>query len=174
MKSKKVIICPHCNTALPNDSEFCTACGEKIIITSKESPDKKWKIAALICSILLIICLCVIGFGTVQFFELQNNNSDLQKQLDTETSQKNNYYNSYIKYKNLYSNLQSKESSYQSDYYDALLDLAWYKNRIAFVVDGSDCYHTKDCYIFKKADAYWAYNIDAARVKGYSECPFCH
>ena len=168
MRRKKVIICPHCNTVLPNDSEFCTACGEKIIKQSaKNENSRRWKIATLICSVFLAVSICVISIGAFQFFELQ-------EQLETETAKKIQYYDSYYQYKMMYNNLQSKDSSYQSDYWDAVHDLYWYENHIAFVVDGSDYYHTKNCYSFKNADEYWAYNIEAAKSKGYSKCPFCH
>lgn len=39
--------------------------------------------------------------------------------------------------------------------------------------DGSDYYHTYECY--KKYDgSFWAYNINAAENKGYTPCPDCH
>ena len=99
---------------------------------------------------------------------------DLQDQLKTETAEKITYqnrYNSALKRANAAS---AEQSNYQSKYYYAYLELSFYERNIAFVVDGSDYYHTRDCIYYKNADSYWAYNVEAAKSRGYKQCPYCH
>ena len=47
-------------------------------------------------------------------------------------------------------------------------------NYIALVEDdGTNLYHQYNCSQFK-ADSFWAYNISAAKSKGFEPCPECY
>lgn len=52
-------------------------------------------------------------------------------------------------------------------------DLSFYTGKIGFVVEDSDHYHTRDCYVYKQADSFWAYNVEYCAYLGYTPCPIC-
>ena len=67
--------------------------------------------------------------------------------------------------------LEQQALSAQIDSLEA--DLSFYTSKIGFVVEDSDHYHTRDCYVYKQADSFWAYNIEYCAYLGYTPCPIC-
>lgn len=63
------------------------------------------------------------------------------------------------------------------DDYDAVNELCndlWNEiEGIGYIVDGSEHYHYYTCYIYSKADEYWAHNVEYCEYIGYSRCPIC-
>lgn len=54
-----------------------------------------------------------------------------------------------------------------------LIESAFLRNNIGFIVEGSQYYHNYRCSIFQEADEYWAHNLEYCEYLGYSKCPFC-
>ena len=68
---------------------------------------------------------------------------------------------------------RDKVENYEDIIDDLENDLYFYDRYVVFVPDdGTNIYHKADCYKF---DSYyfWAYNVDAAKYKGFSPCNWC-
>ena len=142
--------CPHCNQEIPNKSEFCIFCGEKIV-------QKKKARTTIILSILLAFSLIVAGGELVYILIREGQVSQL---ID-------NYDHNLAIRKERINELEERINELKKKAY--FLD-----NHIAIVPDdGTRIYHNYGC---EKLDLsyFWAYNNEAAIDNGYRPCPYCH
>lgn len=175
--------CPKCSSALPDDSEFCSFCGEKIINavaneeiikqSNKRTPKAK-KVAQnnsnstvkiLACFVILLIV------STIAFASLYISSENKYKKTVEEYEEKINEKSSRIF--SLVSEVDSLKAKLRIyDYLGYKEKAEFLDERIAFVTENSNYYHTYDCDDFK--GSFWAYNTEAAKGNGYKPCPRCH
>jgi len=144
--------CPHCDQEIPNKSEFCIFCGEKIV-------QKKRPKAIITLSILLAISLAMAG-GELIYILVKV--PSMAKSIQT-------YENALSDYKNIVStknariaDLEDKES--------------FVKQHVAIAIDGTwpRLYHVYGCPNINYDLSAYIYNTEAVEGKGYQPCPYCH
>lgn len=142
--------CPHCDQEIPNKSEFCIFCGEKIV-------QKKRPKAIITLSILLAISLAMAGGELIYILVKGQQTLEIIDGYKQTVSAKTTQI----------TNLKKQVDDLERKAY--FLD-----SHIAIVPDdGTRLYHKYGCSNWD-ASSFWAYNTEAAEGRGYSPCPYCH
>lgn len=137
----------------------------------KKTPPK-WMIVYHIC-LLLLVCFLAIT-NAIQYDRTLDYTAYIQTQQEEydrlsesyETLNKN-----YQKIKDNNLELFLELNDYKNKYQDKLDFMDEY---VVFIEDdGTDWYHKYDCSRFK-GNYFWALNVDAAIVDGYTPCRYCH
>lgn len=115
------MICSKCNQTLPDDSEFCQYCGEKIVTTQKTSIKNTYdfgdakKVKGIKISIVVIVSIFIIcgltGLNIYQYIanqSLQQNIENLEKKVEEKE----------IYIKNLLKQQIEKDSQPENNSYD--------------------------------------------------------
>lgn len=174
--------CPKCSSTLPDDSEFCSFCGEKIVNavankeiiklskkrikeTKKETRNSSRFAIRVLSSFVALLIVSTIAFASL-YFSSENKYKKAIEEYKEIINAKNSTITSIMAEKD---KLESQLSVYNIRYKEKadFLD-----ERISFVVSNSNYYHTYDCDYFK--GTFWAYNTEAAEYEGYKPCPICH
>lgn len=153
--------CRYCGTKYGPDDTICPGCGKHVRISFKSKNSKNSRIPFFIS---LAVNVVLIIFFVLFVSAYENEYSSLQAKYDSLNTK---YYNiSKAAEQRLETITELKPYKEKADFLDA---------HIAFVVsDDAYAYHTYDCHFFQNCDSFWAYNIEAARSKGYSPCEVCH
>lgn len=150
--------CPSCGLEAEDNMVFCMNCGTKLQDKSKdiekeeesEQPkiktDKKSSTQWVWILLTFVFCVWAIA-ATVQCSE--------------ENDRKEYYIDEYWQLREKASELQA-----QVDFMDQYVVLVF--------DNGSNYYHTYECYEKHRGESFWAYNIDAAEGKEFEPCPDCH
>lgn len=161
--------CPKCSSILPDDSEFCAFCGEKIISDEPKPEPKtehksksKYKIKhnkhkikkpSKLTIGFMVLSIVLVALNIFQLCLYVNERDEA------------------------YRHLANKENEYNrlSKAYDDILSEYEFYHRYAVVVydDGHNQYHKYGCLFHKEYDGLWIYNSEAAESQGYAPCPFC-
>ena len=149
-KKIKIKYCSQCGSQIDPVTKKCTGCGKQYFRGLRFT---KFSIAVIALASVIAI---VSTLGFLQYIntqELKAEISDLESQVK---------------------NKQSIIDSLQSQVWDNEELVDFVNNYVVFVEDdGTNYYHKYECYRFK-GDYFWAFNIEAARDKGYKACPYCH
>ena len=149
--------CPNCKRDAGDDMVFCMECGTKLqdkpentekearSKQPKEETDKKKNSRWVWILLAIVFCVWAIVM-TVLYTEEKDTNERQHDRL--------------VEWRDKANELQE-----QVDFMDKFL--------VIVLDDGSDYYHTYDCYE-KYGGSFWAYNINAAESKGYTPCPDCY
>lgn len=153
--------CRYCGTKYGPDDTICPGCGKRVRISFKSKNSKNSRIPFFIS---LAVNVVLIIFFVLFVSAYENEYSSLQAKYDSLNTK---YYNiSKAAEQRLETITELKPYKEKADFLDEY---------IAFVVsDDAYAYHTYDCHFFQNCDSFWAYNIEAARSKGYSPCKVCH
>lgn len=153
--------CRYCGTKYGPDDTICPGCGKRVRISFKSKNSKNSRIPFFIS---LAVNVVLIIFFVLFVSAYENEYSSLQAKYDSLNTK---YYNiSKAAAQRLETITELKPYKEKADFLDA---------HIALVVSGDGyAYHTYDCHFFQNCDSFWAYNIEAARSKGYSPCKVCH
>ena len=149
-KKIKIKYCSQCGSQIDPVTKKCTGCGKQYFRGVKFN---KCSIAVIALTLVIatLSILCVSQYKNIQ--ELNKENSDLETQVK---------------------NKQSTIDSLQSQVWDNEELVDFVDDYVVFVEDdGTNYYHKYECYRFK-GDYFWAFNLNAARDKGYKACPYCH
>jgi len=202
IEESKSSICIKCGNEIPDDSDFCPFCGtsskakpeyetesfgkqslkEKTIDTysSTDSSEKKSKgkikltkaMAAIIALSLVIVALATLSI--IQFVETnkiaKQNEETVQlkdKALQAKENSVKHYMDLYEDEKDRYEELEEKSDQWADDSYFLFTCIAIVYD------DGSDYYHAYGC-THHNSDEFWAYNVEAAKGRGYKPCTYCH
>jgi hypothetical protein len=102
--------------------------------------------------------LCVLQYINTQ--ELRNEISNLENQISTKQSTINR--------------LESKVDDLEIQVWENKEIANFVDDYVVFIEDdGTDLYHKFDCYKFK-GENFWVLNTEAAIVRDYTACPYCH
>lgn len=192
-KTKK---CPNCNPL--KKKRFCKNCGIEIPAGEKKCPqcknekqssgiNKAILMFLLIATIIVLAVFCVFQYMQIddlqsekgkldnEIVSLKSNNEDLTKHNnDLQTQNKSlqtENENLKTKNKNLQSEIDSLEERYD-DYWDKSFKLWFYEEYVVVVADdGTNKYHKYGCEDFD--GDFWAFNVEAAKGKGYKACKKC-
>ena len=149
--------CPHCDQEIPNKSEFCIFCGEKII-------QKKRPKAIIILSILLAVSLAIAGGELIYILVKGQQTLELIDGYKQTVSAKTTQI----------TNLKKQVDDLEYDLRNLQYKTNFLDNNIAIVPDdGTRLYHKYGCEKLNLS-YFWAYNTEAAIDKGYRPCPYCH
>lgn len=141
-------ICPACKKTYDDDSVYCSDCGTKTVeYVSDPKPApvivKKKPVGWIILTVLFFA-------STILFGAMYN-----------EASETSTYYRrEYNSLKAKYARIEDK-----ADFMDDFI-------RIVSTVSNDDYYHKYGCTDLDTTE-FLAYNIDAAKAKGYKPCPKC-
>ncbi len=143
--------CPHCDQEIPNKSEFCIFCGEKIA-------QKKRPKAIITLSILLAISLALAGGELIYILIKGQQTSQLI----------NNYEHNMAIRKNRINELEDEIAQLEdkAHFYDTLVAI--------IPSDGSGLYHKYGCEYLDLSKFKGFDYTGEAEYKGYSPCPYCH
>lgn len=158
---QRATFCRYCGTKYGPDDTICPGCGKRVRISFKSKNSKNSRIPFFLS---LAVNVVLIIFFVLFVSAYENEYSSLQAKYDSLNTK---YYNiSKAAEQRLETITELKPCKEKADFLDA---------HIAFVVsDDAYAYHTYDCHFFQNCDSFWAYNIEAARSKGYSPCEVCH
>lgn len=158
---QRATFCRYCGTKYGPDDTICPGCGKRVRISFKSKNSKNSRIPFFIS---LAVNVVLIIFFVLFVSAYENEYSSLQAKYDSLNTK---YYNiSKAAAQRLETITELKPYKEKADFLDEY---------IAFVVsDDAYAYHTYDCHFFQNCDSFWAYNIEAARSKGYSPCKVCH
>ena len=149
-KKIKIKYCSQCGSQIDPVTKKCTGCGKQYFRGLRFT-----KFSITVIALASVIAI-VSTLGFLQYIntqELKAEISDLESQVK---------------------NKQSIIDSLQSQVWDNEELVDFVNNYVVFVEDdGTNYYHKYECYRFK-GDYFWAFNIEAARDKGYKACPYCH
>lgn len=149
-KKIKIKYCSQCGSQIDPVTKKCTGCGKQHFRGLRFT-----KFSITVIALASVIAI-VSTLGLLQYIntqELKAEISDLESQVK---------------------NKQSIIDSLQSQVWDNEELVDFVDNYVVFVEDdGTNYYHKYECYRFK-GDYFWAFNIEAARDKGYKACPYCH
>lgn len=153
--------CRYCGTKYGPDDTICPGCGKHVRISFKSKNSKNSRIPFFIS---LAVNVVLIIFFVLFVSAYENEYSSLQAKYDSLNTK---YYNiSKAAEQRLETITELKPYKEKADFLDA---------HIAFVVsDDAYAYHTYDCHFFQNCDSFWAYNIEAAKSRGYAPCQVCH
>ena len=180
------MICNKCGKTLPDDSTFCQFCGSqletptftphidhaRIFHQTMDSSNKNSRKKVKYCS----RCGGVIDSKTKQcascekkhlFSKLFNRKTILPMIL------------SFLLLVSLIFNIVLAVDldyyrSRTADYYSINSKLSFYEKHVVCVPnDGSKKYHKYGCSKFYQDDGYWAFNVEAAKDRGYKPCNYC-
>ncbi len=155
---QRATFCRYCGAKYGPDDTECPGCGKRVRISFKSKNSKAPLFISLAANAILIV------FFVLFVSAYENEYSSLQAKYDSLNTK---YYNiSKAAAQRLETITELKPYKEKADFLDA---------HIALVVSGDGyAYHTYDCHLFQNCDSFWAYNIEAARSKGYSPCQVCH
>lgn len=162
---QRATFCRYCGTKYGPDDTECPGCGKHVRISFKlKSARIPFFISLTVNVILIVFCVLFVSGAYSQAIAYENEYSSLQAKYDSLNTK---YYNiSKAAAQRLETITELKPYKEKADFLDA---------HIALVVSGDGyAYHTYDCHFFQNCDSFWAYNIEAARSKGYSPCKVCH
>lgn len=145
----KMKYCKHCGGALDYDKQ-CTECGKQYFRFNKSA------FAILLLSIALT---CSVSFGFIKIYKLQHEIGICETSISRKKDKISSLEAEIEELKEKNNDLQGKAN---------FLD-----NYIVFVVDNGEKYHSYNCTHFKNCKTYRAYNIEAAKSKGYEPCKVC-
>ena len=149
-QSQKVVLksyCKKCGSSIDGKTKKCTGCGKQYFKWD-------WKVFSFV-----LVCVLLVGTSALSIFqytaiaELEEESEALQTTIKTLEATAKSRLETILEYK------------HKVDFLDYSIALV--------VSDNTDVYHTYDCFHFKNADSYWAYNIAAAESKGYRPCKMC-
>lgn len=165
-KSYKTRFCKKCGASINLNTKICNGCGKQYFkINVKFSSNK---IAGIFCILMFVTLIMGLIY---QYQTISSLQSEVQVKANSITSLQGQLQSK----QNQYDNLSDAYDELNEDNLDSLEKSLFLDSSIAFIVDNNtSVYHTYDCFNFKNATSYWAYNIEAAKSKGYSECWFCH
>ena len=147
--------CTHCGSLIDEDTKICTGCGKQYFKGIKYFLGKifcKKHLALVIVSFVLLVSLIVN-------IVLAVNVADLDRAYHINRDKVEKYEDLIDDYRNEIDGLEN--------------DLYFYDKYVVFVSDdGTNLYHKVDCYKFDSS-SFWAFNIDAAKDKGYRACSWC-
>lgn len=168
-KTIKTRYCKYCGSIVDNKTKICTGCGKKYF---------RWirftKILTVIALILVIIAtstLCVLQYVNTQ--NLKEKISDLENEnqyLLKENGKKEVTINSLqMEIDDLNDeNLELlKKNWYNSS------ELEFYEEHAVMVNENSEKYHKYGCADFDQS-YFGVYDVELAKLMGYSACPKCH
>ena len=166
--------------SVPNSSEdkFCKLCGCKIHTKNKICPScgeqnlkgtvfsgKSVAIVVLSLVVIAVATLCAFEYSNIKqqskyIQNLEDKIDDLEEQIITNQS--------------TIDELESTIDSLKFDLYEYEEIVDFVDEYVVFVEDdGTNQYHKYECYRFV-GEYFWAYNVDAAKNKGYHACPVCN
>lgn len=145
---KRVRYCSLCGNPIDGETKRCTGCGKQYF---KGIPWKR--VIAVIFSLLLVASLAVNMLSYRVLEEIVHENDDLAEKINSIQVEKKDIEN------------ELKEN------YKIFNEI----NKLVVFVedDGTKLYHRFQCEKFK-GDSFWAFNLDAAKDKGYKPCSLCH
>jgi len=147
-KTEKTTYCKRCGSLVDKKNRKCTGCNKQYFRLSK---------VAVLWVLVGIITVGLIGLNVYQYYQTLQLNSVISELQDTMVSKSSTI-----------SDLRAKSATYKdkADFLD---------NEIAIVPDdGTYTYHKYGCLWLNKSSHFWAYNIEAAKAKGYKPCPYCY
>jgi hypothetical protein len=143
--------CSHCGSLIDEETKTCTGCGKQYFKGIKHTLGKlfsKQHIALVIVSFVLLISLIaniVLAVNVAKNNDLENEIDDLENEID---------------------DLENEIDGLENDLY-------FYDKHVVFVLnDGTNIYHKVDCYKFGSY-SFWAFNVEAAKGRGYRPCSWC-
>lgn len=163
--TQRATFCRYCGTKYGKDDTTCPGCGKRVRISFKSKNSKTSLFISLAANAVLIVFFVLfVSAYESEYSSLQAKYDSLETKYDSLSTRYNNI--SKAAAQRLETITELKPYKEKADFLDA---------HIAFVVsDDAYAYHTYDCHFFQNCDSFWAYNIEAARSKGYSPCKVCH
>ena len=147
--------CSHCGSLINEETKTCTGCGKQYFKGFKHFWGRifcKKQLALVIVSFVLLVSL-------ITNIVLAVNVADLDRAYHINRDKVESYEDLIDDYQNTIDGLEN--------------NLYFYDKYVVFVSDdGTNLYHKVDCYKFDSS-YFWAYNIDAAKDKGYRACSWC-
>lgn len=159
--------CDNCGTECEPWVKFCPVCGCKSfsvwvkksiqvaddpeLLRKADAKGKKNKFKKRLPLIgLSVLCAALVFVSSALYIDLRGalKENEALKEKNEETSMRK------LQYYNLYFNTLS--------YKDFLTE------KIGFIVDGSNQYHTFDCEVFRSAESFWAHNKEYCEYLGYT------
>ena len=154
--------CSHCGSFIDEETKTCTGCGKQYFKGIKHTLGKlfsKQHIALVIVSFVLLISL-------IANMVLAVNVADLDRAYGINRDKVENYEDRIDGYLDKINDLKNEIDGLENDLY-------FYDKYVVFVSDdGTNIYHKVDCYKFDSS-YFWAYNVEAAKGKGYRPCSWC-
>ena len=156
------MICPKCKTRIPEDSDFCQKCGEKVILPVAEKAGEgnaRWKIPVIILSITTVLGLVFGGVSLYLYYTSATEVSRLRTQVADLQNENADLNVIVARDEKGISDANEKSNKLQTDYdilkrgYDKLSEHYWeYQSKAEFmdkyvVICGAndDYYHKYDC-----------------------------
>ena len=175
------MICPKCKIDLPEDSEFCQYCGEKISSPANTPPKQSAPIPQRV--------IPSPKKTKLKFCSRCGNQIDHDTKVCTGCGKK--YFNwakvfntkvlnifillilTMISILLVLSIVANIVLAVELDEYDS--KLRFYEKYIVIVPDdGTNKYHIYGCSRYDETSEFFAFNINAAKGKGYKPCPYCY
>lgn len=109
--------------------------------------------------ILSVLTVCLAAYAVYLNWEIKQVTAEYEELLSTRNKTISQY--------------SSQVWSLKSDISRLEREIEFYDEHIVFVPnDGTNLYHNYDCWKWR-GSSFWAYNIDAAKSRGYSACSYC-
>lgn len=150
------------NTLLQNSTITDTS----IITEKRRHRSIKHNKAVIALSITTaIFCLATVGL-TAGVIYLDTKLASVNEELTVANKEKNSLEHKLT-------TAQNQADSYFSEKNDLQKELFFYEAYAVCVNDDSPYYHKPECDYFDDS-SFYIYNVDTARAKGYTECPYCY
>lgn len=172
------MICPSCNSRIPDDSQFCQCCGKntKDLKNLSSKKEKKYgRVPIIVLGVttgvfaVISVVMLVFSLNTVQALNYAN---DRINELETAAEKYESTEKDYKSLQTKYNSLQDDYDDLSSDYWDAYEKASFMDEHIVFVGADRERYHKFDCPLLDLS-SFWAYNTEAAR-DDYRACNFCN
>jgi RNase P subunit RPR2 len=167
--------CKHCGGAIDSETKKCSKCGKQYFRLRIN-----WgSTFAFTITVLAIAIAAVSLYRTFQYQNeitlLKDQQALLQNQVD---ELKSTVYDKNVKITKLEKQIEDKNLKYTrllKEKQDLQTKVEFYDDCVVFVLDdGTNRYHRYDCVVFKYLrDSFWAFNIEAAKSRGYQACFAC-
>lgn len=188
--------CKICSKEIPDDSEFCQFCGNKIpVIPTAEMNQKqlkalkKWKTLSFLFLTLFVVSTGAAGFLGYCYYQEQNATAECEKRLDEEkrnhASEANSEETEALREENnrlvkanrsLKSCIEEKEESienWRSKYY-SISGCAEFMKEYVVIVGADEYYYHKYGCRYLNESTFYVYNVDNAIANGYVPCSHCN
>lgn len=164
--------CKKCGGIIDDKTNMCENCGKKYFSLKSLKRYISWPV--ILCLVVMVIMGGII-YGLNNDLRASQSKA-LKQQIEvTELSTKvDEFQDTILDQESEIAMLKLELRSTNSTVQEYREKAEFLDNRIAMVTLTGQKYHTYDCHYFQNSDGFYAYNVEAAKAKGYTPCSVCH